>query len=472
MTFLQNFELFKIASHVLSEKKSLVIRSFFVSIVLVISIFFIPRFIAGDTRMVLLFLSFAALVGIVIFLRWPVIGLFLAIAGGMFLPFSWQGGFNASEIGIASTLAIGLLSILIFQQKIQIRWSNTFLPFIVFGVASIISFGFGQFSWYPFAQNAPLIAQLGGLSINLLSIGAFFAVILLITDLRKLKFLTWTFIGLGLLYILGRFLKLSLADRVYQLGFTAGSLFWTWLVALLAGQILLNRHLSYRIRLILSIFLVMTLYVAISQAYDWKSGWVPPVSGLMVIVGIRYWRQLRFFSPLAVIPIYYIIVSSIGSEDYSVGTRLDAWKIVLQIAQISPIMGMGFGNYYWYTPLFPIRGWYVRFNSHSQYVDLIAQTGYVGLICFSWIFFEIIRLGFSLRQRVPDGFAKGYVYGAIGGLVGTLVAGWLVDWVLPFSYNIGMNGFRASVLAWLFMGGLAAIEQIVHRQSLSNGIHQ
>jgi O-antigen ligase len=158
-------------------------------------------------------------------------------------------------------------------------------------------------------------------------------------------------------------------------------------------------------------------------------------------------------------------MSSIGAEDYSWGTRLDAWKIVLQIVSISPVLGLGFANYYWYTPLFPIRGWFVRFNSHNQFVDLIAQTGVIGLLCFSWIFLEAGLLGLWLRNRVPDGFPVAYVYGALGGLVGTFVAGWLVDWVLPFTYNIGMSGFRASVIAWIFMGGLAAVEQIIRRNT-------
>jgi hypothetical protein len=40
------------------------------------------------------------------------------------------------------------------------------------------------------------------------------------------------------------------------------------------------------------------------------------------------------------------------------------------------------------------------------------------------------------------------------------VAAFLVDWVLPFVYNIGLTGFRASVLPWIFIGGLIAIEQM------------
>ena len=137
-----------------------------------------------------------------------------------------------------------------------------------------------------------------------------------------------------------------------------------------------------------------------------------------------------------------------------------AWIIVLAISRANPLFGLGFSNYYWYTPLFPIRGFRVSFNSHSQYVDLIAQVGFLGLICFVWLFFEVGRLGWSLKDRVPDGFPRAYAYGVLGGVVGTLVAAFLVDWVLPFVYNIGLNGFRASILPWIFFGGLIGVEQI------------
>ena len=227
---------------------------------------------------------------------------------------------------------------------------------------------------------------------------------------------------------------------LYQAGFSAGSLFWTWLVALLAGQVIANRDLKFGKRFLLGIILLITFYVAIVQAYDWRSGWFPPLVGIAVIIAIRYWRSVRYFAILAVIPFYFIITASIGQEDWSWGTRLDAWTIVLSIASVSPILGMGFANYYWYTPLFPIRGYYVRFNSHSQFVDLIAQTGLVGLTCFIWFFGEVGFLGLKLIKSAPEGFAKGYIYGALGGLAGTLVAAYLVDWVLPFVYNIGMNG--------------------------------
>lgn len=54
------------------------------------------------------------------------------------------------------------------------------------------------------------------------------------------------------------------------------------------------------------------------------------------------------------------------------------------------------------------------------------------------------------------------VWGA-GGLAGTLAAGMLADWVLPFLYNIKITGMRASVLGWLSLGGLVALEETTRR---------
>jgi hypothetical protein len=134
--------------------------------------------------------------------------------------------------------------------------------------------------------------------------------------------------------------------------------------------------------------------------------------------------------------------------------------ILREIVKVNPALGLGFANYYWYTPLFPIRGFAVRFNSHNNFVDIIAQTGLVGLGIFLWFFFELGRVGMRLIHRVPAGFPRAYVYGALGGLVATLAAAMLGDWVLPFVYNIGFSGVRTGILAWIFLGGLVALETL------------
>jgi hypothetical protein len=124
---------------------------------------------------------------------------------------------------------------------------------------------------------------------------------------------------------------------------------------------------------------------------------------------------------------------------------------------------LGFGNYYFYTPLTDINGWRVNFSSHSQYIDLFAQTGILGMASFLWFFGEVAGLGWRLRSTASQGFAHAYVIGALGGLAGTLVAGLFADWVVPFVYNIGMDGFRSSVLSWFFLGGLVVIYRITRQ---------
>jgi O-antigen ligase len=132
-----------------------------------------------------------------------------------------------------------------------------------------------------------------------------------------------------------------------------------------------------------------------------------------------------------------------GGEAYSLLTRFPAWSIVLEISKLNPILGIGIANYYWYTPIYRILGYSgLHFSSHNNYIDILAQMGIIGLLCFLWFFWEAGRLGWRLKDNVPKGFTYAYVIGALGGLIGTLASGMLGDWILPFVYNVGLHGFR------------------------------
>ena len=87
----------------------------------------------------------------------------------------------------------------------------------------------------------------------------------------------------------------------------------------------------------------------------------------------------------------------------------------------------------------------------------------VALALFAWFLVELTALGWRLAPRFQDDFQEGYVQGVLGGLAGTLVAMMLADWFLPCVYNVGFPGFRTSALAWMFLGGLVALEQVARR---------
>jgi hypothetical protein len=108
-----------------------------------------------------------------------------------------------------------------------------------------------------------------------------------------------------------------------------------------------------------------------------------------------------------------------------------------------------YGRAYWLSP---------QVNSHNNFVDLFAHGGVLGLLLFFWFAWEFARLGFQLRARHSTGFVAGYVDGMLAAGAGALVLMAFADWILPFVYNVRFIGFQASVLVWLLMGGLVAIE--------------
>jgi O-antigen ligase len=332
----------------------------------------------------------------------------------------------------------------------------------------IVSLGFGQLPWFSFADAAPIGAQVASLSVLILSAGAFLLVGNQIRDLRWLQALVWVFLALGALYILGRAIPLFgfLTNQIFVRGLD-GSLFWIWITVLAFSQAIFNHKLPPHWRVALLGMVMAAFYVAFVQTYHWKSGWVPVLIGIAAIFVAYSWRLGVIFSPFAAIAAVFLSERLIESDAYSYSTRIDAWILMGQAISESPILGLGWANYRWFMPLFPIRGYAVHFNSHNQYIDIVAQAGIVGLICFLWFFAVVGLVGWRLRTRTPEGFPRAYVYGALGGLTATLAAGMLGDWILPYFYNVGLTGFRSSVLAWIFLGGLVTLAQIYDTKSES-----
>jgi hypothetical protein len=415
----------------------------------------------SSQRQLMLVLSLPLGVGLVLtFLRWPSLGLIVASLAGMVVPFLGPSGLNATVILVALLLGLWLLDMMVRQRQIRLAPSRTVWPLLSFLVIAFLSFGVGQLTWFTFALHAPLGAQLGGLSIIVLSAGAFLLAANQVHDLGWLSRLTWAFLAVAAIYIVFRSVLPELGLSTWRLFQPVGSVFFIWVVAMAFSQAAFNRDLQPGWRLALGGLVLVTLYVLVILKFADKSGWIPVLACIAAIIGFRSWRAGLALAPVGALAAWYLATAAIGSDEYSVSTRYDAWLIMAQIIKISPIWGLGFANYYWYTPLFPIRGYAVSFNSHNNYVDIVAQTGLVGLVCFLWFLWEAGWLGWRLREHVPAGFAQAYVYGALGGLVGTVVVGMLGDWVLPFFYNIGLNGFRSSMLGWLFLGGLVSLEQM------------
>jgi len=408
---------------------------------------------------------FVAVIGIWLILRWPSLGILFLILTALFFPSpQLPGGLNVTVLLLIVLIGLWLLGMIV-NKRIHLIKSRPIRPLLVLLFMVFMSFAFGQLGWFGYAQTAPLDAQIGGLLIFVLSVGAFL-ITAHQTNLRWLQVLTFVFIGLGSLFVLGWLIPPigSTVGQLYQLAPVSNSMFWTWLVALTIGQALFNRKLHIGWRIVLVLILAMTMYVAYFKNSDWKSGYLPPLVAITAVISARSWRVGLVMAFFSIFPAIYLYSDAVGTDEYSYSTRVDAWLIMLEIIKVSPIIGLGPANYYFYTHFFPIRGYFIQFNSHNQYLDLAAQTGILGVICFLWFGVEMALLSLKLRLDAPEGFARAYVYGAIGGLAGTFAAGMLVDWVIPFVYNIGLWGMAGSVLAWIFLGGVLSIEQMTYQE--------
>lgn len=429
---------------------------------------FASPMLLSSSRLLLFLGLIGAGVALITFMRWPPLGLVALVAASLVLPSpNLPGGFNLTILLLLVLIGLWLLDMIIVQRHVWFVASRPVKPLLLLVPLTAVSLLFGQLTWFRWAESAPLDAQLGGFAIFIASVGAFLLAAQQIRKLYWLQWMTWLYIALGTLFVAGWLVPGvgSFTGRIFQLGATSNSLFWTWLVALAFGQVVFNKKLHPAWRVILLGIVAATLYVAYVFNHDWKSGYLPPMAAIATILALRNWRFGLIMLLVAPFASYFLTSEAIATDEYSFGTRVDAWLILFEIIKVSPLIGLGPANYYWYTPLFPIRGWFVSFNSHNQFVDIVAQIGLVGLVVVIWFAVEQALLGWRIREKAPEGFAKAYVYGALGGLVGMMVGGMLADWFFPFVYNIGMYGFRGAIPGWLFLGGLVAVEKMIEQEA-------
>ncbi|MGE3840910.1 MAG: O-antigen ligase family protein [Vicinamibacterales bacterium] len=404
----------------------------------------------------------------------PVTGLTVLLIVAVVAPM--EAGVGQSTVALSPFVATALsgiyaVRVLFLRGTLNARLSRTVPAVLTLMAIAALSFVIGQYPWFP-TTPAPIRAQLGGLAMFLVSGGVFLLTAHQLTAPDQLKRLTWLFVALGVVAI-GNSVAVATDIKVGPISLTnsetIGAMFWVWFVAVTLSQSLFNRELSMLWRVLLALCTALALVRGVGLAFSWVSGWLPPLVAAGVIVTMRFPRTAIATALLLVAPVLFIGEPALEAlsqgESYSIMTRLEALRVLGRIMESNPWLGYGPSNYYHYTLLFPILGWYVNFNSHNNYIDLILQVGLIGLLAFLWCVAESLWLAFRLRARASNGFADGYAVGVIAGLVASLVAAALADWIIPFTYNVGLRGFRSSVLFWFFTGGALALYRLSARPS-------
>lgn len=378
----------------------------------------------------------------------------------------------------------GLLAFWLLRMALDrhISWApaRVNLPLFLFLGAGLLSLAIGHVLWDAAVPRPGhfILVQLAQWGIFALSAGAFWLGANWLTNMNWLRWLTFFFLAVGgSLAISSQLLGIRIAG-VTNTGALIRAPFWVLLFAIAAGQLLFNERLENKWRIFLGATLVASLVYAFGQADERASNWV----GITAVLGVLFWfRFPRLRWPVTgitlvllmsgiLLPFLYEFAGGDARWFESGGARLALIERTIAVTAANPITGIGPAAYRYYAATQPlIYEHIVWFDplvaSHNNYVDLYSHVGLLGLALFFWFMVEVAKLGWRLRRYYPTGFASGYIHGMLAAWLGMIVIMALADWFLPFVYNIQFLGFQASVLVWLFLGGLVALEQFARQKT-------
>jgi hypothetical protein len=405
------------------------------------------------------------------------LGVAVLVATAVAVPIEFGGDGRASPMNTSFFLAallcvIWLVDLVVLRRAAAPQAGRIHFAAWAFAASAVVSFAIAQLSPSPTGASAPLGAQVAQLLIFLVSIGLFLVAGELIGNLANLERLTWIFLIGGVLICFIAIVPIRVFPLLMQPLVdishvaTVGSAFWTWLAALSLTQAIFNRELGRTARLAAASITALTLFRGLVLAMSWASGWVPPLIAVSIVLFFRFPRLTLVAGGVGAVALLYVAPGMTtftpDAEQYSAMTRLAAAKVLLPHIQASPVIGSGPANYYYLVASSSILGWYVRFNSHNQYVDIAAQLGAAGIIAFGWLTYEMAVASWRLRTRFRNNFGEAYAIGLFAGLAGTVASGLLADWIFPFYYNIGIGGVRSSILFWVFMSGIFVLGKVNH----------
>jgi hypothetical protein len=357
------------------------IKRAIIILVILVAGFVVPEAMRGDRLVIGLLLVVPLFITLLVLLQKPQIGFPLLVIFNFLIPSvigtGTETSVSLSLILVATLIGLWLLEKIGRDRSLRMVGTPVLPPLLGLMGVSVISFVFGLIRWLP-VQPVSIMAQLGGLAIFLLLPGLLLYTIERLRSLRILKWTTWLFVGLG-----GIFTATLLIPNMRQYGFrffqraVYDSMFWTWLVTITFSQSVLNRKLQPIWRIGLALVGLSAFYITIVVRQAWISGWLPAVIAIMTILMLKKpkWVLVGGLLLGVIVILRSEILGSIfltGDNAFSLQTRLEAWKIMGKLVQLNPVFGLGPATYRNFTSLFNILGYYVRFNSHNNYVDIAA----------------------------------------------------------------------------------------------------
>ena len=399
-------------------------------------------------------------------LEYGVLAIILTAAFVRFsLPTGTQSRIVASLLMTMVFIVLWLAKMLVVDRKLHLKPSKTNVPLLAFILTAVISYVWSNAFRDPLVivwSSWPFV-QLGALAVIILLPSAFLLTANSISEVRWLKLLCWSMILVGALSLASYFFHIKLSFL------NVGGLFSLWFVSLTYAQALFNKRLPFWLRLLLLGLVGVWMYMHFVAQVTWLSGWLPPLAAIATISLMKSKRIFLIFVILMAIYVslnwdYYTGTVLTAEADTSGYTRLAAWEHNWRVTGKHLLFGTGPAGYAaYYMSYFPAEA----MATHSNYIDILSQTGIVGLFFCLWFFGALGWTGYklSLRLKGTADFSEGLASATLAGWAGCIVAMGLGDWLFPFVYTQTIAGFDYAVYSWVLLGGMAALSSIYQGES-------
>lgn len=140
----------------------------------------------------------------------------------------------------------------------------------------------------------------------------------------------------------------------------------------------------------------------------------------------------------------------ITPENYAVVERLAHWQAALRMAESSPWLGVGFGNYEVVYESYRLINWEESLgHAHNYYLNVLAETGMIGLAAYLAVFACILWLTWQTRRQ-PDDLSRCMAVGLIG------------TWVYLLAHSLTDNLYVNNI--FIHLGVMLGILAVLHRQ--------
>jgi O-antigen ligase len=105
---------------------------------------------------------------------------------------------------------------------------------------------------------------------------------------------------------------------------------------------------------------------------------------------------------------------AVSSENYAVIERLAHWQAAVEMARLSPVTGVGLGNYEVVYPQVRLMAWkFPLGHAHNYYLNVLAEAGMIGAAAYGAMWLILAALTWRARRH-PDPVASAAAAGLLG----------------------------------------------------------